>query len=251
MAILTFTSFVVLVEKGDRPTEQSSTLFPSGQLKLNSFIRESECVEESGTCCSQSILTLENRKDPLVSLVDLWGQVMTLRGQILVSRTDNDTLPPLRVSIQNVPVWTFKTSPCVRAPRAHVSTHVRVVPAYPTTFGMYTRRFFLRPTTGFSTLFQRAATHTNTHTHTKHTPRPPTTPRPQRHTTQHNTQHHAETDRESETEKERQDKTRQEKTIQDKKTREDERGETRRDKRREEKREEKREERREKREERR
>ena len=200
-------------------------------------------MEESGTCCSQSILTLENRKDPLASLVDLWGQ-----GQILVSRTDNDTLPHLRVSIQNVPVWTFKTSPCVRAPRAHVSTHVRVVPAYPTTFGMYTRRFFLRPTTGFSTLFQRAATHTNTHTHThtKHTPRPPTTPRPQRHTTQHNTQHHAETDRESETEKERhdmtrQDKTRQEKTIQDKKTREDGRGETRRDKRRGEKREERRE----------
>ena len=42
VAILTFTSFVVLVEKGDRPTEQSSSLFPSGRLKLNSFIRESE-----------------------------------------------------------------------------------------------------------------------------------------------------------------------------------------------------------------
>ena len=30
-----------------------------------------------------------------------------------------------RVSIQNVPVCTFKTSPCVPAPRAHVETHVR------------------------------------------------------------------------------------------------------------------------------
>ena len=38
------------LEKGDRPTEQSSSLFPSGQLKLNSFIRESEWLEESGTC---------------------------------------------------------------------------------------------------------------------------------------------------------------------------------------------------------
>ena len=53
-----------------------------------------------GTCCSQSFLKLENRKDPRVSLVDLWGQVITLRGQILVSRTDDDP----RVYVQNVPV---------------------------------------------------------------------------------------------------------------------------------------------------
>ena len=71
MAIRTFTSFVMLVEKGDRPTEQSSSLFPSGRLKLNSFIRESGWLDESGTCCSQSILTLENRKDPKVSLMNL------------------------------------------------------------------------------------------------------------------------------------------------------------------------------------
>ena len=44
---------------------------------------------------------------------------MTLCGQILVSRTDHD-LPPPRVSIQNVSMCTFKTSPCVPAPRAHV-----------------------------------------------------------------------------------------------------------------------------------
>ena len=42
VAILTFTSFAMLGQKGNRPTEQSSSLFPSGQLKLNSFIRESE-----------------------------------------------------------------------------------------------------------------------------------------------------------------------------------------------------------------
>ena len=32
---------------------------PSGQLKLNSLIRESERDEESGTCCSRPILKLE------------------------------------------------------------------------------------------------------------------------------------------------------------------------------------------------
>ena len=40
--------------------------------------------------------------------------------------------PPLtplrRMSVQNVPVCTFKTSPCVPAPRARVLQHVHVVP---------------------------------------------------------------------------------------------------------------------------
>ena len=36
-----------------------------------------------------------------------------------------DTLKKTRVSSQTVPVCTFKTSPCVRAPRAHVSTCAR------------------------------------------------------------------------------------------------------------------------------
>ena len=34
----------------------------------------------------------ENAQDPRVSLVNLWGQVITLRGQILVSRTGDATL---------------------------------------------------------------------------------------------------------------------------------------------------------------
>ena len=38
--------------------------------------------------CSQ----IKNGKDSRVSLVNLWGQVITLRGQILVSRTDDATL---------------------------------------------------------------------------------------------------------------------------------------------------------------
>ena len=39
-----------------------------------------------------------------------------------------------RVSIQNEPVFTFKTLPCVPAPRAHVFQHVRVVPVHTGTF---------------------------------------------------------------------------------------------------------------------
>ena len=42
-----------------------------------------------------------------------------------------------RVSVQNVSVCTFKTSPCMLAPSAHVETHVRVVPVQ---FWMDTRR---------------------------------------------------------------------------------------------------------------
>ena len=51
--------------------------------------------------------------------------VIPVRGQILVSRTDDDPLTP---------VCGFKTSPCAPAPRAHVSTHVRVVPVHTGTF---------------------------------------------------------------------------------------------------------------------
>ena len=43
------------------------------------------------------------------------------------------------VSVQNVPMCPSKTSPCVPAPRAHVETHVRVVPAYTGTFWTDTR----------------------------------------------------------------------------------------------------------------
>ena len=38
------------------------------------------------------------------------------------------------VSIQNVPACTFETSPCTPATRAHVETHVRVVPVDTKTF---------------------------------------------------------------------------------------------------------------------
>ena len=136
------------------------------------------------------------------------------------------------VSIQNVSVCTFHTSPCVPAPRAHVETRVGVVPIHTGDFLDVPTEAFLNPHTGFSLFFsvpQHAQTHTNTHT--KHTPRPPTTPRPQRHThTPHNTTHNV-TQRQTEKERQRKrDKTRQDKTS------EDERGKTRQEKRREEKR---------------
>ena len=48
----------------------------------------------------------------------------------------------VRVSTQHVPVCTLKTSSCMPATRAHVETHVRVVPAYTGTFRMYAWKRF-------------------------------------------------------------------------------------------------------------
>ena len=65
------------------------------------------------------------------------GHVITLRGQILVSRIGGEPLPPAsptRVSIQNASVCTFKTSRWMPAPRAHEFQDVRVVPVHTGTF---------------------------------------------------------------------------------------------------------------------
>ena len=97
-----------------------------------------------------------------------------------------------------------KTSPCVPAPREHVSTHVRVVPAYTVTFWMHTRRRFWVDTRSFHGATQ---THTTTNDNT-------TTTTTQHHNTQHHTETETERDRDRQkqrvTEKDRQDKTRQE-----------------------------------------
>ena len=103
------------------------------------------------------------------------GHVITLCGHIFVSRTGDET-PAHGVCgfEKNASVCTFKTSPCVQAPCAHVETHVRLVPAYTGTF--------LNAHTGYPRFFsvpQHKQTHIQTHTHT----------------TQHNTQHHTEKER--------------------------------------------------------
>ena len=112
--------------------------------------------------------------------------------------------------MKNVTVCTFKASPCVPAPRAHVFQHVRVVPVHTGTFWIYGRRVFSAC---------QAAPHTTPHkTHT-HTHTPQTTQ-----TTHTNTQQHTETetekeDRDREREKrrrKRRDKRREEKTKEDK-----------------------------------
>ena len=126
-------------------------------------------------------------------------------------------------------VCPFKKSPCVPAPRAHVSTHVRVVPVHKVTFWTYTRRR-VEWTHG---VFQRVThdtphrTHTPHHTTTEHN----TTTRPQHHTetgteTDRQTDRQTKktgTEREDKTEEERQDKRREDKRRQEKTRQEKER----------------------------
>ena len=52
--------------------------------------------------------------------VEPLGHVITIRGQILVSRTDDDTLPPLREYVQNVTVCTGTSG---RVVPIHTGTH--------------------------------------------------------------------------------------------------------------------------------
>ena len=149
--------------------------------------------------------------------------MVTLRVQILVSRTGDDPLPP-RVYVQGRPsVCRFKTSPCVLAPRANVEKHVRVVPAYTGDVLNLHTEAFLNPHTVFFFfhVFSACRNTHNTHTTPQHT-----TPHGDRDRERQREGQREKEDRERETEKEREDETRKEKK------REDERGETRQDKRR-------------------
>ena len=129
-----------------------------------------------------------------------------------------------RVSIQNVPVCTFKTSPCVPAPRAHVFQHslvLRVIRRRVERTHGHVLNGQTEVLNGHTTPRQH---HDNAHTHTtthQNTPE---------HKTQHNTttQHttsHADRDRDRERERRRgqreektdgREKRRQKKTKQDK-----------------------------------
>ena len=65
---------------------------------------------------------LENLLDPWASLVHLWGQVIiTLRGQILVSSTDDATLPP---------------PPCARPKRPRIFVHGDVLNVHTVVFSV-------------------------------------------------------------------------------------------------------------------
>ena len=70
----------------------------------------------------------------VVSVRVLWlcGRVVVVCCAVVLCGVWHREKP--RVSTQNVPVCTFKTSPCVPAPRPHVETHVRVLPAFTGTF---------------------------------------------------------------------------------------------------------------------
>ena len=145
--------------------------------------------------------------------------MITVLGQFfLVRRTDDDPPPsPLPT------VCRFKTSPCVRSKRPRVYGHHAYMIQQMFAWCRHTRGRFecthggvLEAKYGFFHVFLRAATYT------KHTPRPPTTPRPQRHTP-HNTTHNM-TRRQRET---RLDKRGRYKTRRQEKMK---RGETRREK---------------------
>ena len=124
--------------------------------------------------------------------------MITIRGQILVSRTDDDTLLPCDVS---------NVSMCTGTTRTHVETHAG---------GGAGIHGVFECTHGFFPLLFSVPQHTNTHT-TSHGDR----------------QRETERDRERQRETERDSGRRQRKKT-EKERREDERGETRQDKRREE-----------------
>ena len=167
--------------------------------------------------------------------------MITIRGQNLVSRTDDDPLPH--------PCVCTKRPPCVDSKRHRVYRHHAHMLKHMCEWCRHTRgRFecthggrFVHTHTVFFTFFSACRnknTHTpNTHSdhqqHHDHNDTHHTTPQ---HTTPHGDRDR-ERQRETETKKERQrkrDKTRQEQRRRDKKEkkREDERGETKKDKRR-------------------
>ena len=154
---------------------------------------------------------------------ELLKHVITRRGQILVSRTDDDHRLP--------PVCPFKTSPCVLAPCAHVFQHVRVVPVHTGTFWTYTQGTFWTDTRD---------TPTTTTTHTTDTTCIPThnithniTRRQRRQRQRKKTERERRVDERRKTRrKRREDRERERRQG---KTREDEREDERHDKRRDEK----------------
>ena len=111
--------------------------------------------------------------------------------------TDENTPPPV-CPLKHVPMCTFKTSTCVPAPRAHVSTRVRVVPAYTGRFERTHGGVFFFKKKNPHGFFQRFTPHHNT-AHTTQTTH---------HTTTQDTTPHGDRQRQTETEKEDRDRGR-------------------------------------------
>ena len=201
---------------GERQNEPSGGWFPpqcpSGELELNNFIRKANDCRKRARVVVDHFSNLKLVRSPRVSVGEPLKHVITIRGQILVSRTDDDPPPATPcVHLKRARVCPSKTSPCVPAPRAHVFQHVRVVPAYTEwTHGVFT------PHTHHNTTTQHKTQHHNTTT-TSHGDR--------------KRQRQRETEREQKTAEERQEKRRQKKTKQDKtgedKTRQEKREEGR------------------------
>ena len=212
----------ILVEE-ERRVETNRTMSPSA---VSPKIAETEQLHQAqrmiggigNVLFSRPILTLENRKDPKVSCGEPLKHVITVRGQILVSRTDYDPCSPCVAS---------KTLPCARSKRLRVYRHHAHMLQHMCAWCRHTRVRFERthgdvfePThvffffTFFFSACRNTHTHEHTHTHTKHTT---TTKQHHDHNTQHHTETERERERERETEKERQDKTRGDGTRQDKK----------------------------------
>ena len=132
----------------------------------------------------------ENGEDPLVSLVN---HVITTRGRILVSRTNDDAPAP-------PPVCRLKKKPCVDSKRLRVYRHHAHMCYHMCAWCRHTRRRFecthggvSNPHTFFHVFFS-VPPHTQTHTNTHHDQQ-------QHH--DHNDTHHTETETERETETDR------------------------------------------------
>ena len=83
MAILTFRSFVVPGERGENESNNPAAFFTFSNILIRDVCKKHETFVGGQRA----------------SLVILWGQVMTLRGQILVSRTGDVTLCVLLVLV--------------------------------------------------------------------------------------------------------------------------------------------------------
>ena len=151
VAILTCKSLVVTRFLGRNTNVSISQQVPSA---VSLRITETEQLSQA---CGDMLSSTDSQNLKMGKIQGLLSvnplkHVITLCGQILVSRTDDDSIP----------------SPCVHSkrPRVYMLKHMCGWCRCTGTFlNVHTERRFLNPHTGFSTFFQRAATHT----HTKHT----------------------------------------------------------------------------------